>query len=191
MPVRGCPETPDSRSKRCSKHPIKAGESAAAGTSVGEDASLCCEVCHLSTGASTMLLCGDDYGHGCGDGYHIACLRPPLASVPDGAWFCGSCAQQPKTADDAARRDAVVGRVTRSQTRLAQEQKDTWEVEKLVDTHTDAKVRHLREPDTSAGGPGRAVCAPPPGVWVAQSRGWGVSCPPGCPYKRSPHYTRM
>jgi len=76
-------------------------------------------------------------------------------------------------------RDAVVGRVTRSQTWLAQEQKDTWEVEMLVDTHTDAKVRHLRESDTPVGGPGMGVCAPPPRVWVVQSRGWGVSCPPG------------
>ena len=33
-----------------------------------------------------MLLCD-----GCDGGYHLSCLRPKLASIPDGAWFCTDC----------------------------------------------------------------------------------------------------
>jgi hypothetical protein len=33
-----------------------------------------------------MLLCD-----GCDGAYHLSCLRPKLASIPDGAWFCTDC----------------------------------------------------------------------------------------------------
>ena len=33
-----------------------------------------------------MLLCD-----GCGTGWHLACLQPPLSDVPPGAWVCPVC----------------------------------------------------------------------------------------------------
>ena len=36
-----------------------------------------------------MLLCD-----GCDGGYHLFCLRPKLASIPDGSWFCTDCASE-------------------------------------------------------------------------------------------------
>ena len=33
-----------------------------------------------------MLLCD-----GCDHGYHMYCLRPPLADIPEGDWFCYDC----------------------------------------------------------------------------------------------------
>ena len=46
-----------------------------------------CEVCGRKEGGATMLLCD-----GCDHGYHLACLTPALAEVPDGEWFCPVCA---------------------------------------------------------------------------------------------------
>ena len=48
---------------------------------------LACEVCELPSGAASMLLCD-----GCGTGWHLACLTPPLCEVPAGAWVCPVCA---------------------------------------------------------------------------------------------------
>ncbi|EOD34220.1 hypothetical protein EMIHUDRAFT_449303, partial [Emiliania huxleyi CCMP1516] len=36
-----------------------------------------------------MLLCDSE---GCAGAYHLKCLAPPLAAVPEGSWFCPSCA---------------------------------------------------------------------------------------------------
>eukprot|EP00964_Phaeocystis_antarctica_P105511 scaffold70503_cov21-Phaeocystis_antarctica.AAC.1 len=36
-----------------------------------------------------MLLCDAE---GCAHGYHLACLSPPLACVPEDDWFCPECA---------------------------------------------------------------------------------------------------
>jgi hypothetical protein len=47
-----------------------------------------CQVCHLTTGGSTMLLCD-----GCDEGWHMACLDPPLLAMPVGDWFCPRCSQ--------------------------------------------------------------------------------------------------
>jgi hypothetical protein len=47
-----------------------------------------CQVCHLTTGCSTMLLCD-----GCDEGWHMACLDPPLLATPVGDWFCPRCSQ--------------------------------------------------------------------------------------------------
>ena len=39
-----------------------------------------------------MLICGDEKGReGCGHGWHIHCLVPPLTSVPEEDWFCVEC----------------------------------------------------------------------------------------------------
>ena len=31
----------------------------------------------------------------CDNPYHLACLKPPLDSVPDGEWFCPECQGDP------------------------------------------------------------------------------------------------
>jgi hypothetical protein len=45
-----------------------------------------CEVCESAEEAASMLLCD-----GCDNGYHLACLQPPLAAVPEGEWRCPDC----------------------------------------------------------------------------------------------------
>ncbi|KAL1503869.1 hypothetical protein AB1Y20_012333 [Prymnesium parvum] len=52
------------------------------------------EVCAACGGAeweegNELLLCD---GEGCGGGYHLRCLSPPLAKVPRGEWRCPRCA---------------------------------------------------------------------------------------------------
>ncbi|KAL7483362.1 hypothetical protein ACHAW6_009037 [Cyclotella cf. meneghiniana] len=46
----------------------------------------CCNVCKSEMGGNRMLMCD-----GCDDLYHLTCLDPPLASVPEGEWLCKSC----------------------------------------------------------------------------------------------------
>lgn len=45
-----------------------------------------CKICRRGTGADMLLLCDQ-----CDEGYHMECLSPPLAEVPDGDWFCPKC----------------------------------------------------------------------------------------------------
>jgi len=51
-----------------------------------------CRVCGDWKNEALMLLCGTaDGSAGCGTGYHIFCLDPPLGCVPAGDWFCPQC----------------------------------------------------------------------------------------------------
>ncbi|KAF5191445.1 Histone-lysine n-methyltransferase atxr6 [Thalictrum thalictroides] len=52
---------------------------------------VCCEECHSGNAANKLLLCDK-----CDRGFHLYCLRPVLASVPKGSWFCPSCTNQKK-----------------------------------------------------------------------------------------------
>lgn len=45
-----------------------------------------CEICNNSDREECMLLCD-----GCNRGYHLYCLSPPLAEVPQGSWYCDNC----------------------------------------------------------------------------------------------------
>ena len=45
-----------------------------------------CQVCGVSTREDAMLLCD-----GCDKGFHVFCLTPPLAVIPEGDWFCTPC----------------------------------------------------------------------------------------------------
>ncbi|KAK9467189.1 JmjC domain, hydroxylase-domain-containing protein [Lipomyces arxii] len=63
---------PNGAVKRLSIEHVKIGEN--------------CEVCGRGDNASSMLLCD-----GCDTGYHMACLTPPLRSVPDYDWYCDKC----------------------------------------------------------------------------------------------------
>ena len=99
-----------------------------------------------------MLVCGDDYGHGCDRGFHFDCLRPPLTSLPPDAWLCITCKhvmtnglsgtaglERDPIADDTRPVDEAVrlGR-TRSKTMLAKDDANTFLVEKIVKMRTDA-----------------------------------------------------
>ena len=61
---------------------------------LGSDDDTPCEVCK-SMVEKDMLLCGTEDGKGCGRGFHIHCLSPPLDSVPEGDWFCSDCCSLP------------------------------------------------------------------------------------------------
>ncbi|XP_051972617.1 remodeling and spacing factor 1-like isoform X2 [Xyrauchen texanus] len=45
-----------------------------------------CKHCGLPNHPELILLCDS-----CDNGYHTACLRPPLMIIPDGEWFCHPC----------------------------------------------------------------------------------------------------
>ena len=50
------------------------------------DGDLPCSVCGSPDDEAVMLVC-----EGCALGWHIYCLNPPLASVPEGVWVCPIC----------------------------------------------------------------------------------------------------
>jgi hypothetical protein len=50
------------------------------------DKELACEVCNRPDREGSMLLCD-----GCGTGWHLDCLQPPLSRVPEGMWVCPMC----------------------------------------------------------------------------------------------------
>ena len=45
-----------------------------------------CVVCREKKDATTMLLCDQ-----CQRGWHMACLTPPLSTLPRGEWICPRC----------------------------------------------------------------------------------------------------
>ena len=49
-----------------------------------------CRYCDRPDRARVMLVCD---GRGCDALWHVDCLAPPLPGVPDGEWFCPSCAR--------------------------------------------------------------------------------------------------
>ncbi|KAJ7132156.1 RCC1/BLIP-II [Mycena epipterygia] len=57
------------------------------------------------------IQCGEDHGDDgpevlecekCDAPYHLACLTPPLESIPDGEWFCPDCEESPGASVGAA-----------------------------------------------------------------------------------------
>ncbi|KAG1360693.1 putative Histone-lysine N-methyltransferase ATXR6 [Cocos nucifera] len=53
--------------------------------------SIQCEECGSGDFADELLLCDK-----CDRGFHLFCLRPILACVPQGLWFCPSCSSHKK-----------------------------------------------------------------------------------------------
>lgn len=49
---------------------------------------LVCELCSSGQNEAEILLCDC-----CDRGYHLYCLMPPLAAVPEGDWLCPRCAR--------------------------------------------------------------------------------------------------
>ena len=44
------------------------------------------DACGICGDGGNLLICD-----GCEGEYHMTCMRPPLAEVPEGSWFCDSC----------------------------------------------------------------------------------------------------
>jgi hypothetical protein len=51
-----------------------------------DDDDIACKACGKAQPDHNLLLCD-----GCDAAYHTTCLRPRLAAVPDGEWFCPGC----------------------------------------------------------------------------------------------------
>lgn len=45
-----------------------------------------CNICHRTGHSTKSILCDS-----CDKAFHIFCLMPPLAKVPDGKWICNNC----------------------------------------------------------------------------------------------------
>lgn len=45
-----------------------------------------CYICHLNNHQDQILLCEH-----CNGEYHTYCLQPPLQSIPEYDWYCGTC----------------------------------------------------------------------------------------------------
>ena len=45
-----------------------------------------CGICNLSNKQNEMLECDK-----CSQGYHMACLTPPLTEIPEEDWLCDRC----------------------------------------------------------------------------------------------------
>jgi hypothetical protein len=54
----------------------------------GGDPDSACEICSSGANEASLLLCDSD---GCNQACHLGCIRPPLAVVPEGDWFCPAC----------------------------------------------------------------------------------------------------
>lgn len=50
------------------------------------DSADACLVCHAVDDEAQLLACDK-----CENPYHLGCLRPKLAAIPDGEWFCDAC----------------------------------------------------------------------------------------------------
>ncbi|GMF30217.1 unnamed protein product [Phytophthora lilii] len=62
-----------------------------------------CEVCGSSERERDIVLCDD-----CDAEFHVFCLRPPLAAVPEGQWLCPKCsAKDPQMAEQVKTEQAA------------------------------------------------------------------------------------
>lgn len=55
-----------------------------------------CAKCGRNDSQHSLLLCDND----CGREFHTFCLSPPLATIPDGDWFCPKCREAESLAPD-------------------------------------------------------------------------------------------
>jgi hypothetical protein len=78
------------------------GDCSGLSVSLPPEDDVACHVCRRRDREDQLLLC-DGY---CGRAYHLDCMKPPLAALPKGDWFCRRCLKQrawPSTDAQAAR----------------------------------------------------------------------------------------
>jgi hypothetical protein len=77
-----------------------------------------CFACKLTRDGWNMLLC-EGGKKGCHKACHTYCCRPSLTQIPDGAWFCASCARMADTreSDEGVRDDGLGSGAKRGPTR--------------------------------------------------------------------------
>ncbi|OAY82413.1 Histone-lysine N-methyltransferase ATXR6 [Ananas comosus] len=99
------PKTPFRR--RTHAAPCSNGEGEGEGGGDGGADSVRCDECGSGDSPAELLLCD-----ACDRGLHLFCLRPILARVPQGPWFCPSCSSlaKPKRGPTAPRRRRVLRR---------------------------------------------------------------------------------
>ncbi|XP_020109971.1 methyl-CpG-binding domain-containing protein 9 isoform X3 [Ananas comosus] len=64
-----------------------------------------CKVCGIDKDDDSVLLCDT-----CDSEYHMYCLNPPLARIPEGNWYCPSCITGQSNMQNAERSAQVVKR---------------------------------------------------------------------------------
>ncbi|XP_047309284.1 methyl-CpG-binding domain-containing protein 9 [Impatiens glandulifera] len=72
-----------------------------------------CKVCGVDKDDDNVLLCDS-----CDSEYHTYCLNPPLARIPDGNWYCPSCAAKKNNSQGAVNNNSEM--VSCSQKRIPQ-----------------------------------------------------------------------
>lgn len=98
-----------------------------------------CKVCGVDRDDKSVLLCDT-----CDSEYHMYCLNPPLARIPEGNWYCPSCCRSRGKGKGKERQDngstekirlKVFGREEKSSFKLAlsqlvstMEQREYWEM---------------------------------------------------------------
>ncbi|GKV07676.1 hypothetical protein SLEP1_g19422 [Rubroshorea leprosula] len=64
-----------------------------------------CKVCGIDRDDDSVLLCDT-----CDAEYHTYCLNPPLARIPEGNWYCPTCAINKRMVQDASECSLVISR---------------------------------------------------------------------------------
>ncbi|KAG9448712.1 hypothetical protein H6P81_008677 [Aristolochia fimbriata] len=67
-----------------------------------------CKVCGIDKDDDSVLLCDT-----CDSEYHTYCLNPPLTRIPEGNWYCPSCAISQGKAQNGVQQEPVIGRNVR------------------------------------------------------------------------------
>lgn len=88
-----------------------------------------CKICRRGKDDVNMLLCD-----GCNRGFHLYCLKPKLASIPKGDWFCLDCRPKEK---------APVQRSSRRRLLQEEEEEDDTDDEPLVKSRVRGKRKRV------------------------------------------------
>lgn len=67
-----------------------------------------CKVCGVDKDDDNVLLCDS-----CDSEYHTYCLKPPLARIPEGNWYCPSCVAAQRLSQGASRGAKVLSQCQR------------------------------------------------------------------------------
>jgi hypothetical protein len=127
-----------------------------------------CEICGQGDDEENMLLCGDGEV-GCDKGFHIHCLNPPLAAMPEGHWFCKECkdkaVENPQKIPPKAIRYTftTVGHRRKKMSWKSPEYAKGFEEENEANDHAEgatASITRLPQPREYRGAPGRGADRP-------------------------------